>query len=205
MNTFFPLGFTEALRALGYPRAISISSFQAPNFKLVADIMYWLTAEVLDCVDIPLDIDTPDNRVEFLQAIHEAILSRTGVNVSAKNLYKADGHAVREMNKVILLLYRAAMTVQPQSSVQNASVGAHLALTNHMDKLKRSKTMAASVAQCGEHLASLLASGKDVRLNRSVIPSHLHSHHCSNFLYSVFHFPHQYTPSYSHLQCPRRP
>lgn len=39
--------FTEIMRALGYPRLISIENFRQPNFELVADCLYWL---VLRCV-----------------------------------------------------------------------------------------------------------------------------------------------------------
>ncbi len=34
--------FTEIMRALGYPRLISMENFRLPNFELVADCLYWL-------------------------------------------------------------------------------------------------------------------------------------------------------------------
>jgi clusterin-associated protein 1 len=34
--------FCEMMRALGYPRLISMENFRKPNFELVADILYWL-------------------------------------------------------------------------------------------------------------------------------------------------------------------
>lgn len=34
--------FTEMMRALGYPRLISMENFRAPNFTLVAEILVWL-------------------------------------------------------------------------------------------------------------------------------------------------------------------
>jgi clusterin-associated protein 1 len=30
------------MKALGYPRLISLTSFRAPNFELVADCLQWL-------------------------------------------------------------------------------------------------------------------------------------------------------------------
>ena len=33
--------FTELMRALGYPRLISVENFRTPNFALVADSLYW--------------------------------------------------------------------------------------------------------------------------------------------------------------------
>jgi hypothetical protein len=34
--------FTEVMKALGYPRLISMENFRLPNFELVADCLYWL-------------------------------------------------------------------------------------------------------------------------------------------------------------------
>lgn len=34
--------FTEMMRALGYPRLISMENFRTPNFTLVAEILIWL-------------------------------------------------------------------------------------------------------------------------------------------------------------------
>lgn len=36
------LGFVEIMKALGYPRLISLDSFRLPNFELVADCLFWL-------------------------------------------------------------------------------------------------------------------------------------------------------------------
>ena len=34
--------FTEMMRALGYPRLISMENFRSPNFPLVAEVLTWL-------------------------------------------------------------------------------------------------------------------------------------------------------------------
>ncbi|KAG8445609.1 hypothetical protein GDO86_010403 [Hymenochirus boettgeri] len=34
--------FTEMMRALGYPRLISMENFRSPNFALVSEILIWL-------------------------------------------------------------------------------------------------------------------------------------------------------------------
>lgn len=38
----FTLDFTEMMRALGYPRLISMDNFRSPNFPLVSEILQWL-------------------------------------------------------------------------------------------------------------------------------------------------------------------
>ena len=43
MNFIFILtDFTEMMRALGYPRLISMENFRSPNFPLVAEVLIWL-------------------------------------------------------------------------------------------------------------------------------------------------------------------
>ena len=34
--------FTEMMKALGYPRLISMDNFRTPNFTLVAELLSWL-------------------------------------------------------------------------------------------------------------------------------------------------------------------
>jgi len=41
-ETIICLDFTEMLRALGYPRLVSMENFRNPNFPLVAEILQWL-------------------------------------------------------------------------------------------------------------------------------------------------------------------
>jgi len=36
------LDFTEMMKALGYPRLISMDNFRTPNFTLVAELLSWL-------------------------------------------------------------------------------------------------------------------------------------------------------------------
>lgn len=38
----FLTDFTEMMRALSYPRLISMENFRTPNFALVAEILIWL-------------------------------------------------------------------------------------------------------------------------------------------------------------------
>jgi hypothetical protein len=38
--------FTETMKALGYPRLISVENFRTPNFELVADALFWLVSPI---------------------------------------------------------------------------------------------------------------------------------------------------------------
>ncbi len=49
---------TEMMRALGYPRLISLENFRQPNFDLVAEMLSWLVKRFEPTSDLPSDIDT---------------------------------------------------------------------------------------------------------------------------------------------------
>ena len=49
---------TEMMRALGYPRLISIENFRSPNFQLVSEMMAWLVKRFDPNADLPSEVDT---------------------------------------------------------------------------------------------------------------------------------------------------
>ena len=49
---------TEMMRALGYPRLISLENFRHPNFQLVGEMLSWLVKRFEPNSDLPSDIDT---------------------------------------------------------------------------------------------------------------------------------------------------
>ena len=49
---------TEMMRALGYPRLISIENFRSPNFQLVSEMMAWLVKRFDPNADLPTEVDT---------------------------------------------------------------------------------------------------------------------------------------------------
>ena len=49
---------TEMMRALGYPRLISLENFRTPNFQLVAEMLSWLVKRFEPTADLPNEIDT---------------------------------------------------------------------------------------------------------------------------------------------------
>ncbi|XP_069761444.1 clusterin-associated protein 1 homolog isoform X2 [Narcine bancroftii] len=67
--------FTEMMRALGYPRLISMENFRTPNFPLVAEILIWLVKRYEPQTDIPTDVDTEQDRVFFIKAVAQFMIS----------------------------------------------------------------------------------------------------------------------------------
>ena len=49
---------TEMMRALGYPRLISLENFRQPNFQLVGEMLSWLVKRFEPNSDLPSEIDT---------------------------------------------------------------------------------------------------------------------------------------------------
>lgn len=93
------------MRTLDYPRPISMENFRTPNFPLVADIMFWLVLRYDATAKIPDDIDTESQRVAFLTAVGQVVANRARIVLKTKNLYAADGRAVKEMLKLAKVVY----------------------------------------------------------------------------------------------------
>ncbi len=49
---------TEMLRALGYPRLVSMENFRQPNFGLVSEMLAWLVKRFEPNSDLPDETDT---------------------------------------------------------------------------------------------------------------------------------------------------
>lgn len=95
------------MRALRYPRFISLNSFIQPNYALMSDALLWLYHRFDPDARIDPAIDTSQARVALLKSLAEGLLLKAGVKVNLKRLYAADIQAVRELLHLALLLYRA--------------------------------------------------------------------------------------------------
>ena len=63
------------LRALGFPRLISMENFRSPNFPLVAEILTWVTRRFDPSADLPTDVDTEQDRVIFVRSVAQYMVS----------------------------------------------------------------------------------------------------------------------------------
>ncbi|TNN52562.1 Clusterin-associated protein 1 [Liparis tanakae] len=90
-------GFTETLRALGYPRLVSMENFRTPNFSLVAEILVWLVKRYEPHMDIPPDVDTESDRVFFIKAVAQFMATKAHIKLNTKRLYQADGYAISDL------------------------------------------------------------------------------------------------------------
>lgn len=64
------------MRALGYPRLISLDNFRVPNFQLVAEVLYWMVKRYDPDIEVSDNIESENDRVDFLTGV--AVVSLPG-------------------------------------------------------------------------------------------------------------------------------
>ncbi|XP_074524116.1 clusterin-associated protein 1 homolog [Halichoeres trimaculatus] len=156
--------FTEMMRALGYPRLISMENFRTPNFTLVAEILKWLVKRYEPQMDIPTDVDTESDRIFFIKAVAQFMATKAHIKLNTKRLYQADGYAVKEMLKITTVLYSAMKTKQMTLGDQNEEDNSKFKfdLSSRISDLKAARQLASEVTSRGASLYDLL--GKEVEL-----------------------------------------
>ncbi|XP_041791365.1 clusterin-associated protein 1 homolog [Chelmon rostratus] len=156
--------FTEMMRALGYPRLISMENFRTPNFTLVAEILVWLVKRYEPQMDIPTDVDTESDRIFFIKAVAQFMATKAHIKLNTKRLYQADGYAVKEMLKITSVLYSAMKTKQMAlgDRIEEDNSKFKFDLGSRISDLKAARQLASEVTSKGASLYDLL--GKEVEL-----------------------------------------
>ncbi|GFS58325.1 clusterin-associated protein 1 [Trichonephila inaurata madagascariensis] len=166
--------FTEMMRALGYPRLISLENFRFPNFTLVAEILQWLVKRYDPNVELPDDIDTEQDRVIFIKSIVQFMAIKGYIKLNAKKLYTADGYAVKELLKLTSLLYEAMKTKTDndlESLDDDSGMSHNFDISSKSGDLKVTRQLASEITLKGASLYDLLLKEIDLRENRSQVLS----------------------------------
>jgi len=150
------------MKALGYQRLVSIENFRKPNFELVADVLFWLVYRYDPASEISDDISSEDKRIDFLQNVAQIVYSKARIKLNIKQVYKADGHAVRELLKIATILYDAILTTQHSDTSDNTGADA---LATKLEDLKHARSLATEIVDSGAKLYTLL--GKEEELKKS--------------------------------------
>merc|ERR1719155_245091 len=103
------------------------------------------------------NIESEDDRVEFLTSISTALHTRAKIKLNAKRLYAANGNAVRELLKVAQTLY-AAQRVDAEPAAEDEAELAPLA-----SRLKDVKADRARALRFLELISSNLESTAEVQ------------------------------------------
>ena len=148
------------LHILGYKKAISLDSFRKPNFKLIADILYWLCKKMDSSTNISPNINGEVERVNFLKNTLSLLVSKTRVNINPKNIYFSDYRVIPELIKIISLLYKGRL----RDSSDSTNIG-DFTLPSKFDK-RKTKDLAKSITKNGKDLYKLI--GKENVLNKKM-------------------------------------
>ncbi|XP_071386738.1 clusterin-associated protein 1 homolog [Centroberyx affinis] len=161
--------FTEMMRALGYPRLISMENFRTPNFTLVAEILIWLVKRYEPQMDIPTDVDTESDRIFFIKAVAQFMATKAHIKLNTKRLYQADGYAVKEMLKITSVLYSAMKTKEMAlgDRVEEDNSKFKFDLGSRVSDLKAARQLASEITSKGASLYDLLGKEVDLREMRT--------------------------------------
>ncbi|XP_061831152.1 clusterin-associated protein 1 homolog isoform X3 [Nerophis lumbriciformis] len=160
--------FTEMMRALGFPRLISVENFRTPNFTLVAEILIWLAQCYDPQLEIPTDMNTESERIFLIKTVAQFMATKAHIRMNTKRLYQADGYAVKEMVKITAVLYNAMKTKQMAlgDRVDEGNNTFKFDLGSRISDLKAARQLASEATSKGASLYDLL--GKEVDLRESV-------------------------------------
>ena len=162
--------FCEIMRSLGYPRTISMENFRVPNFKLAAEIIYWLAKRFDPKADIPDDIEDESSRIEFVKKACAFFYAQIKTKLNAKKVYAADGHCVQELLKVADVLYKAKRSVTFQNDYE---FGQELDITSRKNDIENVKNLSGEIVELGLNLLDLLDKEKGLKQSRDAAIEYL--------------------------------
>jgi len=147
------------MRALGYPRPISMENFRNPNFDLVADVLRWLVKRYEPTADISDGVSNMQDRVIFLKQAAQLMQAKGRIKLNTKRLYQADGYAVKELIKIAQVLYSAIKSNPEEDDDVLGGDNFTLKLTD----LKNVRDLAVEITDHGSQLAELLSKEDSLR------------------------------------------
>ncbi|CUT99007.1 Clusterin associated protein 1 [Echinococcus multilocularis] len=156
------------MRTLGYARLISLESFRAPNFSLMAEILRWLALRFDPNADIPKFLDTEQDRVIFIKVIVQFMVVKAFIKLNAKRLYKADGCAVKEMLKIVKLLHSSLKFGERTGDDEQLNLNfAEILSIERLKQLQHTRFLASQLTSSGASLYSHMSHEVDFRQIRN--------------------------------------
>lgn len=106
-------------------------------------------------------IETEQNRVEFLQAVVKAVARGAHISMKPRNLYHADGRAVKEMLKLTRVMYdslRVAWAEQDGfgDDREDEDIDHSAELTARAEELGQLRQLSRDITEAGARLYDLL-------------------------------------------------
>ena len=117
--------------------------------------------------EVDENISSELHRVEFLKSVATVMMSKARVKLNIKQLYRADGYAVKELLKISSLLYDAIQldggteaggvsAADGQAEQAKSAAAADLSLSARLDELKEARNLAGEIVESGSKLFTLL-------------------------------------------------
>ncbi|KAJ8678535.1 hypothetical protein QAD02_014322 [Eretmocerus hayati] len=154
--------FTEMMRVLGYPRLISLSNFQYPNFPLVAEILIWIVKRFDSDADVRGSHHDESSRIALIRHVAEFMVKNVNIKLDTKKLYMADVNAVTELLKMTSLLYKAQFQKTTDLLAENRS-DINFDISERLNDLKNTKQLASQLTVNGAVLYDLLNREVELR------------------------------------------
>merc|ERR1712203_1019339 len=161
------------MRALGYPRLISLENFCQPNFPLVAEMLVWLVRRFEPSADLPSEVDTEQDRVILIRTVVQFMATKAHIKLNPKKLYQSDGYSVKELLKVTSVLYSAMKSNSvngegsegsgESSALPTFDIGSKLA------ELKQTRKLGTAITMKGAALYDLLGREVELREKRQTV------------------------------------
>lgn len=146
----------QILRLGGYPRLVSLESFRKPNFRLMADILYWLTKRLEPNSDLTPSITTEADRILFIRSVVSLLNGRTRLPLDPALIYRADASALPQLILLSELLVCA--------DVEGEQIG-DFGLPVKFDK-RKARELVREVTEGGLKLFELLGREKQMATSR---------------------------------------
>jgi clusterin-associated protein 1 len=149
-----------------------MENFRVANFKLTAEIIFWLVKRFAPKFKISDNIEDERARVEFIKTACVFFYQNLKVQLNPKKLYAADGHAVQELLKVAQILYDAKKTVENE---KDFSYGQELDISSKKNELNQMKNIFGEIVDLGLNLLDLLDKEKGLKQSRDDAIAYLDS------------------------------
>lgn len=146
----------QLLRMGGYPRLVSLESFRKPNFRLLADILYWLAKRLEPSCDLSNNITTENDRVNFIRNAVALLNGRTRLPLDSALIYRADASSLPQ-----LILLSELLICTDSEGEQIGDFG----LPVKFDK-RKSRELVREVTEGGLRLFELLGKEKGLAVSR---------------------------------------
>jgi len=125
--------------------------------------MYWFALRYDPKADIGDDIEDEKDRVIFIRSVCHLFASKARINLNAKRLYEAQGHAVKEMLKVAQMMYKAMQSTETYDDDENNTAMMDFNTSSKLNNLKAARQLATEITETGAKLFDMLGQERDLR------------------------------------------